>query len=106
MNDKKNILDENGSFTHTLSAPFEWEGKTYTELTLNLEGLTGQDGLDVESELADEGKFIVITPEFNTDYIYRMAARAAGVDPNVIKHLPYRDAAVIRNKTKNFMSGV
>ena len=40
-----------GVYTHVFKKPFEYEGKTYTELTFNFERLSGRDMVSIETEM-------------------------------------------------------
>ena len=39
-----------GVYTHVFKKPFEYEGKTYTELTFNFERLSGRDMVSIETD--------------------------------------------------------
>ena len=91
-------------YTHKLSNPFAYEGKVYEEFTFNWGKLTGQDSLSIESELQTLGK-VVISPEFSSEYLVRMAVRACSVkiSSNLISALPLRDYNRIRSKARSFL---
>ncbi|MBP0983094.1 MAG: phage tail assembly protein [Oscillospiraceae bacterium] len=91
-----------GVYVHKLKKPFTWEGVTYTEFTLDLDGLKGSDLEAVEDEMDMEKKFAMI-PEYSISYIMKLAARAAKVHSSVMENLPIRDANIIKNITKNFL---
>jgi hypothetical protein len=66
------------TYTHKFKRPFEYQGKTFNELTFDWGKLTGRDGLAIENELQQIGKAVIV-PTFSGDYLIRMAARACTV---------------------------
>ena len=90
------------NYTHVFKKPFEFEGKTYDQLTFNFEGLLGSDMIAVENEMAAVGEY-VLSPEISTSFLQKMAGRAAGVGSVLIVHLPIRDFGKIKNKSRDFL---
>lgn len=92
------------AYTHVFATPFEYEGKTYEELTFDWNKLTGNDSLKIEAEIQALGKAL-IAPEFSGDYLARMAARSCTVRVGVdmIMALPIGDFNRIRNKARSFL---
>jgi len=64
-----------GLFTVEFKKPFEFMGKSYTELSFDFDSLSGQDCLDIGNELAARG-VTVVAPEFSTEYQRVFAAKA------------------------------
>lgn len=93
-------------YIHTFSKPWEYEGKTYTELTFDFGKLTGKDGLAVENEMQAMGKTFV-TLEVTGEYLVRIAARACteNIGADIIAAMPLYDCSRIRNRTRNFLIG-
>ena len=58
-NDAQKAVDV-GSFSLELSAPLEWEGRTYEKLVFQWDALTGEDYLDIENEMMVRGKTLVM----------------------------------------------
>ncbi|MDD3109041.1 MAG: hypothetical protein PHH32_00165 [Eubacteriales bacterium] len=93
-----------GTFTHTFKKPFSYNGTEYTSLTFDFEGLSGNDTLQIERELARKGRTVIV-PEFNGDYLAHMASRACeetiGVDAFGMMSL--RDFNAIRGAARRFL---
>ena len=79
-----------GAYVHKFQKPYTYEDKTYTELVFDFEKLIGDDLVAIENEMA-------------TSFLYRLAARAAGVGSDVISSLPIRDFGKIKNKSRDFL---
>lgn len=112
MAEKKEIVESavqeqdflsTGIFVLKLKRPLDWEGEHYSELTIDLGSLTGEDMEKVEMELAEEGR-IVFDPLYSDAYMFKLAARAAKVHSSVIEHLKLVDAAEIRGRVKRFLT--
>ena len=96
------VTDSDTKNIYNLSKPFEWEGKTYTKLNLDFERLTGVDMIAIENEMAAVGEY-ALSPEISTSYLSKLAARAAGVGNDVIEHMPIRDFAKVKNRSRDFL---
>lgn len=79
-----------GLNTIKLSKPFEWDGKTYEELTMDFLSMTGRDMEAVDDELRANG-IEVERPAYNRRYQRLLAARAAKVPSDMVKNLPIQD---------------
>ena len=90
-----------GAYVHKFQKPYTYEDKTYTELVFDFEKLIGDDLVAIENEMAAVGEF-ALSPEISTSFLYRLAARAAGVGSDVISSLPIRDFGKIKNKSRDF----
>lgn len=90
-------------YTHKLSKPVVYEGKTYTDLTFDFGKLTGRDSLDVESALSSMGKVVVVR-SLSGDYLIRMCAKACTVKVghDIFEIMPVKDYTTITNKAKRF----
>lgn len=91
-----------GAYVHKFQKPYTYEDKTYTELVFDFEKLIGNDLVAIENEMAAVGEF-ALSPEISTSFLYRLAARAAGVGSDVISSLPIRDFDKIKNKSRDFL---
>lgn len=104
---KQDAQDAEGVYTHTFKRPFAYNGIDYNSLTFDFEGLTGEDTLKIERELASKGRTVIV-PEFNGDYLAAMASRACtdeiGVD--AFNHMSLRDFNSIRGAARRFLLGV
>lgn len=91
-----------GAYVHEFKTPYTYEDKTYTKLVFDFEKLIGTDLVAIENEMAAVGEY-ALSPEISTSFLYRMAAKAAGVGSDVIEHLPIRDFGKIKNKSRDFL---
>lgn len=91
-----------GAYVLTLAKPYTYEDKTYKKFVFDFENLIGEDLVDIETEMTAVGEF-ALSPEISTSFLYRLAARAAGVGSDVISSLPIRDFGKIKNKSRDFL---
>ena len=91
-----------GAYVHEFTKPYTFEDKTYTKLVFDFEKLIGDDLVAIENEMAAVGEF-ALSPEISTSFLYRLAAKAAGVGSDVIAHMPIRDFGKIKNKSRDFL---
>ena len=99
------------SYTHTFKNPFTYQDHTYETLTFNWGALTGNDHLEIESELLMRGKTLV-SPEFSGDFLCRMAVRACTernadgfrtVSADTLKAMPMREYKALLGKARGFL---
>jgi len=93
-----------------LSRPIVWEDVEYSELTLDFDRLTGDDIMAIESDFMDfikgqKNVFVQFKGE-HPGYHTVVAARAAGVDPFMIKKLSARDFLKVTGAAKDFLNGM
>ena len=67
--------------------PFEYAGKTYTELTFNFERMTGRDMVAIEDEMQMNNEY-ALAPEISRSFQAKMAAKAAGIGSDVLDAMP------------------
>lgn len=91
-----------GAYVHEFKKPYAFEDKTYTKLVFDFEKLIGDDLVAIENEMAAVGEY-ALSPEISTSFLYRLAAKAAGVGSDVIAHMPIRDFGKIKNKSRDFL---
>lgn len=91
-----------GAYVHEFTKPYTFEEKTYTKLGFDFEKLIGDDLVAIENEMAAVGEY-ALSPEISTSFLYRLAAKAAGVGSDVIAHMPIRDFGKIKNKSRDFL---
>ena len=91
-----------GAYVHEFTKPYTFEDKTYTKLVFDFEKLIGNDLVAIENEMAAVGEY-ALSPEISTSFLYRLAAKAAGVGSDVIAHMPIRDFGKIKNKSRDFL---
>lgn len=101
----ENVTDSDtpkGAYVHEFKQPYTYENKTYTRLVFDFENLKGTDLVAIENEMAAVGEY-ALSPEISTSFLYRMAAKAAGVGSDVIENLQIRDFGKIKNKSRDFL---
>ena len=91
-----------GAYVHEFTKLYIFEEKTYTRLVFDFEKLIGDDLVAIENEMAAVGEY-ALSPEISTSFLYRLAAKAAGVGSDVIAHMPIRDFGKIKNKSRDFL---
>ena len=91
-----------GEYFHKFKKPFEYEGKRYETLSFNFNRLVGRDMTAIEREMQMSGE-TAYTPETSHAYQCRLAARAAGIMPDVLEAMPLGDFNRITNSCRNFL---
>jgi len=95
----------NGSETVKLKKPLDYNGHVYTELHFNFNDLTGRDSMEVQQEMVQRKKGVVIVGALNNDYIVGIAAKACqepiGIDAFMAMGL--KDYNSITEITRNFL---
>lgn len=84
--------------------PFTYESVDYDELEFDFDGLTGNDSLEVEKELARQGTQVAV-PAFSGEYIIRIAARACTtpIGSDAFRLMSLKDYNRVRAKVRNFL---
>lgn len=99
------------SYTHTFEKPFEFRGRTVTELTFNWGALTGEDHEAIESDMIRHGLTLVV-PATTGPYLTGMAVRACTnrddngiriVDADFLRALPLREYHKIYFSARRFL---
>ena len=93
---------DTGVYTHVFKKPFEYEGKTYSELTFNFEQLTGKDMVSIETEMQMNNEY-ALAPEISRSFQAKMAAKAAGIGSDVLEAMPIKDFNRITNAARGFL---
>ena len=91
-----------GEYVHKFKKLFEYEGKRYETLSFNFNRLVGRDMTAIEREMQMSGE-TAYTPETSHAYQCRLAARAAGIMPDVLEGMPLGDFNRITNACRNFL---
>ena len=97
--------EESSVYTHKFSRPFDYEGRTITELSFDFDSLTGRDSLAVEAELRASGLPLVMK-SFDGGYLVRMCARACTDDKighDVFDVMPVKDYNKITSISRRFL---
>ncbi|MBR1953283.1 MAG: phage tail assembly protein [Lentisphaeria bacterium] len=87
---------------YKFSKPFEFEGKTYEKLDIDLDNLTGEDLEVIEKQMQDE-KIFAPVPAIHRGYCARVGAVAAKVPPVFFKKLPAKAYTQITQEISNFL---
>lgn len=99
---KKPVQADTGVYTHVFKRPFEYAGKTYTELTFNFERMTGRDMVAIEDEMQMNNEY-ALAPEISRSFQAKMAAKAAGIGSDVLDAMPLKDFNKITNAARSFL---
>lgn len=91
-----------GVYKHTFKKPFEYEGKTYEELTFDFGRLKGRDMVAIENEMQGMSEY-ALAPEISTSFQSKMAARAAGIGSDVLEAMPLKDFNKITGAARRFL---
>lgn len=89
-------------YTHTFKKPFEYEGRTYEELTFDFGRLKGRDMVAIENEMQGMSEY-ALAPEISTSFQSKMAARAAGIGSDVLEAMPLKDFNKITGAARRFL---
>ena len=92
-----------GVYKHVFRKPFEYEGRTYTELTFDFARLTGRDMVAIETEMQQNNEY-AIAPEISANYQCKIAARAAKIGSDVLEAMPLNDFNKITSAVRRFLT--
>ena len=90
------------NYTHKFIKPVTIMGKQYSSMTFYYENLTGDDLEAIEAEMQAQNLY-ALSPEISGAFQSRLAARAAGVASDEIRHLPMKDYMKIKNSARDFL---
>ena len=85
----------------TLSKPLTYHGADLTTLDLDLEGLTGQDLIDIEDSQRLSGQVVNM---FSQGYFVSIAAKALHMPAEILKSLPLKDFMKLTNAVLFFLN--
>lgn len=91
-----------GVYKHVFKKPFEYAGRTYTELTFNFERLTGRDMVAIETEMQANSEY-ALASEISLNFQGKLAAKAAGIGSDVMEAMPLKDFNKITNAARSFL---
>jgi len=86
------------------SKPYDFEGKEYIELNLDLDSITGKDLISAGVESRSLGQDSSVS-ELSKSYLAAVAARAAKVPVDMILGLPAKDFTDVTVAVQNFLLG-
>lgn len=88
-----------------LMGPYNFEGKTYSEVDLSgLREITTQDMVKVQKLMQKKGTLAAV-PELTLEFNCYMASSATGLPVEFFQGLPCRDGLKVKNKVTNFLFG-
>lgn len=104
MEETQNQNRDFGKFTLRFDPAWEYEGKTYKELTFDFNSLTGNDCLAIEDELNSQGK-VLLAPSASGHFLVRMAAKACTtrLGSDVLMALPMPKFMQLRSRARVFL---
>lgn len=91
-----------------LHKPVEFDGETFTEISLDLDGLTGEDMLSVDrqySSLSFENA-TTLSKELSKEYQLLTASRAAKMPVEFFYKLSARDFTRVTIRVRDFFTGM
>ncbi len=88
-----------------LSKPVQWDGKDLSEISLDLDSLTGNDLVAAEKEFLALNPDFVGVPSLNVEYQLCLAARALKRPVDDIKALPLKDCQRLIGALSDFLLG-
>lgn len=86
----------------TLSKPYAFEGKEYTELDLDLDALTGRDVALSKREWSRSGGYTPLVT-FDLEFCAYLGAKAAGLPFEFVEKLPAKDYCLLSQTVSNFL---
>lgn len=88
---------------YTLSEPFEFEGKTYDTIDLNIESFNGKAAGEIRRRLEDPSRVIPVA-WMDDEYCSLMAAKSAGLPYEFMDAIPASDYFGIIDEIKAFFT--
>lgn len=90
-------------YTLKLDKPLEYGNTKIEELIFDFSKLTGQDMLDAEKEAENIDGAVAV--EFSGGFLTALAAKAAGVQPIILKDLPADKFLLAKIQARRFIMG-
>lgn len=91
--------------TYRLREPFTYEDKTYSELILDFDKLTGNDALAIETEMQQKGSGLIQNEAWDGGYQMTVASKASGIPEDVLLAMPLRANVGLRRKVRQYLTG-
>jgi hypothetical protein len=97
--------DPKYTYEHVFKKPFNYNGKEYKTLHFNFEDLTGRDALEIENEMIQLGKQMMIASVYSGEYQIRMAAKACTekIGSDALEMMPIYEHNKIRSRVRSFL---
>lgn len=96
-------LPDDGVQVYKFAKPVTVCGKTFTELTLDFESLTGADMEAIESAIVAEGLPIPQVREFSKIYQMHVTAKAAKININELRAFPINHVTKLTMLAQGFL---
>jgi len=101
--DEKKVVQNYDVLELEFNPPYEYEGKKYEKLTFNFAKLKGRDYMEVKREMNDNGEFMAMSASHEDGFLYRFAAKAAGIGSDVLLDMPGNRFNEIVTAAKHFL---
>lgn len=88
---------------YEFTQPYQFEGKVFEEIEIDLESLKGSDMSAVKRQFAAKG-LRSMAPIFDADYCALVAARAAKLPIEFFDEMPAKDYIEITSSVTNFFA--
>lgn len=88
---------------HNFSKPYEFEGVTYENITLDFDSVLGEDMLEIESILTRQGIGVVM-PETSQNFMVHVLSRASKQPVEFFKKMPAKLLSPLRMKAQTFLA--
>lgn len=95
-----NVLEKTVKFT--FSKPYTFEGTEYSEIDVDLDGMTGRDVSAAKREWTRQGNFSAVIST-DVDFCACLAARAAKQPIEFVEGLPAKDYCRLAQEVSNFL---
>lgn len=90
--------------TYRLKEPFTYEDKTYSELVLDFDCLTGNDAMAIETEMQQNGTGLIQNEAWDGAYQTAVASKASGIPEDVLLAMPLTVNVGIRRKVRKYLT--
>ena len=89
---------------YTFIKPHEFEGKTYTELDVDIEGMTGADFAAAKKQFAKDGNFVAL-PAADTEFCAYLLAKLTKQPLEFFEQMHVKDYCALTQNVSNFLLG-
>lgn len=112
MEEKKEVVAENTEVQDPVSDfkrkvilknPIIWDKVEYKKLEFDISELTGRDLIEIQTDMKLSGIPLTSSMSIDEAYIARIAAKASGVDLEVVEALKFPDFRAVINKISGLM---
>lgn len=86
-----------------LTNPIQWEDKEYKELELDINNIKGRDLIEIQTDMKLSGIPLASNMAVDEAYLARVAAKASGLDTEIIEALQFTDFRRVINIVSGLM---